>query len=255
MKRAWLAILILVVFLTPTKARSIETRTYEFVDTEPTYFLSCGECVAPYDFRGVLTGTFTIALDHAIGTGRLEALDAELRDYEAAYRIGESWEWRPYSLNQSFLTSPSLAEYRPPFPGVLAAAEIHPLLPIPSLYSFPTAEQGSLVLASDGRYPTSSGYLWGSSFQVEMMGDDAAFSFLVPAIDSIEHIHGARARLISVVPEPHAVASLILAIACAVARYRRASFGSSASRMPSPRKLSAKRVIPSAALGKTISHQ
>lgn len=220
-----------------SSAFAVEVRTYRFTGDEYSYRFSCGECAGPpYTHRARVEGTFQVELDFESGSGVLTELNARLVGLEGAFPTGpgwDEWEWRPIGPDQDFLPRNSrfFDWYGPPFSGVLALAENHPLAPTNSSRgllgpNFPAPEPDALFFANDGRELTPDGRFFRSvsTFQIAMKENEAIFSYHIPIIDAVPSIMDATA--VRLVPEP-ASAALFGAIALGaigIRAYRRQAF-------------------------------
>jgi len=181
----WVVAIFPIAFLASVEATEI--RTYEFIaGDEYTYKSDCGQCALVLGFRARVSGQFSVALDLASGTGVLQSVDITLKDFEIlTRRLGGGAEWLP-SAERPFLDGSSIFDaFRPPLAGIL---EI---------------DNGRIELSPNGANTLPSNIVVPpENFRVVMTGNEASFNYFLPIIELIPSITNARARMVSVIPEP-----------------------------------------------------
>lgn len=203
-----------------------DVRTYTFLGDAPAYRFSCGECGGyPYVVRARIEGTFQVSLDFEKGNGTLLSLDAHLVNPEGYFGLNG---WQPVPWQAEFLSANPLNDiYRPPYPGILQAAEYRPLGPAtlteahygpyigmpvsqipPSILfwmdqgvGFESAPKDSWLLSFNGALPSPDGVTirFGASYNIYLEGNSAWLTYYVPIEDAVPSIAAAAAIRI---PEP-----------------------------------------------------
>jgi hypothetical protein len=186
-----LALGLLALPLSAAPASAGELRTYQFVpDGSLPYAASCGECGPPYlGARADVSGTFTVMLNEAAGTGSLVALDDQLINYF------------------SIISTPSGPELQP---GVAPDLGI---IPPWSVYELPlagklTSAAGALTLTFDSGQPPGGVLIGEPLYQIVMSGKAATFNMDLPIIDYTIKVTNAAAVQ---VPEPSSCRPLLFA--------------------------------------------
>lgn len=175
-----------------------QLRTYELITQESyAYSADCFVCISELGTQARVAGTFTVHVDLQAGTGALDATNIKLVDFETLTKTGEnSTEWIEGPDRPFIGASPIYDAFRTPWSGQLS-----------------NLNDALRLTSALGENTTPNSFNGPALFTLDMTADAALLNINLPIIDLAPRIVNAEARLISIVPEPNALAVLFILLA------------------------------------------